>query len=180
MEVLCLEFINTEWYSKHDGADECLYNFEWIKNFCDKWDIKQPCFCDQSCEKLIKFRSELFQIMLQLSTEKKLSSANIKKLNKYLKKGKSKQSISYENSTFKLNVIPEIDDLEWMIYKISLSCANLLTTKPLEYLKKCANPDCDWIFYDDSKNHSRKWCDNKCASLMKVRKYRENKKNKAE
>ncbi len=40
-------------------------------------------------------------------------------------------------------------------------------------LKVCANPDCQWAFYDASRNRSGTWCDMSiCGSRVKMRAYR--------
>ncbi len=37
-------------------------------------------------------------------------------------------------------------------------------------LKACANPDCQWIYYDGSRNRSGRWCSmNECGEVMKSR-----------
>ena len=41
-------------------------------------------------------------------------------------------------------------------------------------LKACANPDCQWIYYDGSRNRSGRWCSmNECGDVMKARAYRQ-------
>jgi len=41
-------------------------------------------------------------------------------------------------------------------------------------LKACANPDCQWIYYDTSRNRSGRWCSmGECGDVMKARAYRE-------
>ncbi|WP_051640259.1 CGNR zinc finger domain-containing protein [Cellulomonas sp. URHE0023] len=41
-------------------------------------------------------------------------------------------------------------------------------------LKACANPDCQWVYYDSSRNRSGRWCSmNECGEVMKARAYRE-------
>lgn len=43
-----------------------------------------------------------------------------------------------------------------------------------ERLKACGNPDCEYAFFDHSKNHSGRWCDMaSCGNRMKARAYRE-------
>ena len=43
-----------------------------------------------------------------------------------------------------------------------------------ERLKACANEDCRWVFYDQSKNRSGNWCVMQiCGSRAKMRAYRE-------
>ncbi|MEZ0449278.1 CGNR zinc finger domain-containing protein [Cellulomonas sp. ICMP 17802] len=40
-------------------------------------------------------------------------------------------------------------------------------------LKACANPDCQWIYYDASRNRSGRWCSmDECGDVMKARAYR--------
>lgn len=40
-------------------------------------------------------------------------------------------------------------------------------------LKACGNPDCQWIFYDTSRNRSGRWCSmQECGAVMKSRAYR--------
>jgi predicted RNA-binding Zn ribbon-like protein len=43
-----------------------------------------------------------------------------------------------------------------------------------ERLKACPAEDCEWAFYDSSKNRSRTWCDMaECGNRAKARAYRE-------
>lgn len=43
-------------------------------------------------------------------------------------------------------------------------------------VKICANPDCGWVIYDESRNQTRRWCSAAdCGNLIKVRKHRRNK-----
>ena len=43
-----------------------------------------------------------------------------------------------------------------------------------ERLKACADPTCEWAFYDWSKNHSGAWCDMAvCGNRAKARAFRE-------
>jgi predicted RNA-binding Zn ribbon-like protein len=41
-------------------------------------------------------------------------------------------------------------------------------------LKGCANDNCQWLFYDQSKNRSKKWCEMQtCGNAINARAYRE-------
>jgi predicted RNA-binding Zn ribbon-like protein len=47
-------------------------------------------------------------------------------------------------------------------------------------LKACANEECQWVFYDASKNHSSSWCTMKmCGGQRKARAYRARRKAQA-
>jgi hypothetical protein len=43
----------------------------------------------------------------------------------------------------------------------------------LQRLKACANPDCQWVYFDASRNRSGRWCSmGECGDVMKARAYR--------
>jgi predicted RNA-binding Zn ribbon-like protein len=53
------------------------------------------------------------------------------------------------------------------------SYAALLTEANIDRVRVCANPDCSFMFYDGTRNASRRWCDAAiCGNLVKVRRYR--------
>lgn len=177
MDFLCLEFINSQWCDKHKQYKEQLENKEWTNTFYIKWNLPVLDNSAETINTLLNFRSFLFQVTLNLCLKNTISSQDLNKLNEYLKLGISYHKLSAADNHYNLNVVPQTSDVNWAMYQIVLSFTDLITKYQLKYLKKCGNPECDWIFYDDSKSHTRKWCDNTCASLMKVRKYRERKKN---
>lgn len=179
MDVLCLEFINSKWYETHKPYVEKLKDGEWLGQFCRKWALPVPDGSAQAVEALTRFRDEMREVALRFCAARALSPEDMETINARLLSGRPQKRLVPENGGFRLVDVPQSGDLDSFIYRIALSFSELLTQYPLEYLKKCENPDCGWIFYDDSKSHSRKWCDNRCASLMKVRKYRAGKKTKS-
>jgi predicted RNA-binding Zn ribbon-like protein len=64
---------------------------------------------------------------------------------------------------------PELDRLLW---PVANSAVELLTTGDLARIKACPE-GCTWLFYDLSKNGSRRWCSMEgCGSHAKMRRYR--------
>lgn len=65
--------------------------------------------------------------------------------------------------------------------------ARVLATLPaaasdgtLQRLKACANPDCEWAFYDTSRSRSGNWCVmNLCGARSKMSRYRDRNRNEA-
>jgi predicted RNA-binding Zn ribbon-like protein len=52
------------------------------------------------------------------------------------------------------------------------SAAELLTSEKIDQVKCCASDTCGWLFLDDTKNHSRRWCDMAdCGSQAKAKRY---------
>jgi predicted RNA-binding Zn ribbon-like protein len=62
--------------------------------------------------------------------------------------------------------------LEGPLWSVALSATRLLTTGELERVKECPTGEggCGWLFYDASKNKSRRWCSMAdCGSRVKMR-----------
>ncbi|MET8824360.1 CGNR zinc finger domain-containing protein [Streptomyces sp. NPDC004610] len=48
-------------------------------------------------------------------------------------------------------------------------------------LKSCDNPECRWLFYDESRNRTARWCSMRgCGSIVKARRYRDKQRRRAE
>ena len=53
------------------------------------------------------------------------------------------------------------------------SYAQLLVSGGIDRIKVCANPDCSFMFYDETRNRSRRWCEaSACGNLVRVRRHR--------
>ena len=54
-------------------------------------------------------------------------------------------------------------------------------TSQRDRLSFCANPACDWLFLDESRNHTRQWCSmGSCGSRAKMARYRSRKRGPSE
>lgn len=66
---------------------------------------------------------------------------------------------------------PELDRVIWPIVR---DAADLLTSDELQRVKECSGSDCSWLFVDQSRNRSRRWCDMAvCGNRSKVRRHYE-------
>jgi predicted RNA-binding Zn ribbon-like protein len=81
------------------------------------------------------------------------------------------------------------DDLRWgwkdrlkpeiMLYEIALSAAQSLTEDDMTRIRQC--PGCSWLFYDQSRNNSRTWCDMRfCGNRAKNKRFHERQKSEGE
>jgi predicted RNA-binding Zn ribbon-like protein len=62
--------------------------------------------------------------------------------------------------------------LERPLWPVARSAAELLTSSKLGRVKVCAGVGCGWMFLDESRNASRRWCDSRdCGNRERVRKH---------
>lgn len=81
------------------------------------------------------------------------------------------------NGGFQMEQASPITGWDQVIAQIARSFAELLVHEEVRRLKICDNDDCQWVFFDESRNRVRRWCDDKmCGNLMKVRRFRERQK----
>ena len=56
------------------------------------------------------------------------------------------------------------------LWQVAHAAVDLLTRGPLSRIKVCAN--CRWLFLDQSRNHSRRWCSMaECGTQIKQRRF---------
>lgn len=66
--------------------------------------------------------------------------------------------------------------LAQMLWPVARSAGELLTSPDLRRVRECAGATCNWLFVDQSKNRTRRWCDmQECGNVEKVRRYRRRK-----
>jgi hypothetical protein len=62
----------------------------------------------------------------------------------------------------------------WEAFVDDLVVALVELVRRRDRVSVCANPACRLVFVDDSRNRSRRWCDNAgCGNRVRVRRYRE-------
>jgi len=68
---------------------------------------------------------------------------------------------------------PDDHPLDAMLWPIARSAADLLTSADLDRVGQCADDrGCGWLFWDTSKNHTRRWCYMRdCGNRAKARRH---------
>lgn len=177
MDLLCLEFVNSSWYITHKFFSDPLRDNEWLIKLADKWNIKSlplPSIEDQV--KLIQMRSHFAEFLAKIANGINLRKSDIELINSYMADVSFCRLLQVENEEIKLIDIPVTRNWSWFMAEIAASFSNFYSSEAVNNLKLCQNPECGWFFIDESKSGKRKWCDDTCASLMKVRRFREKQK----
>ena len=64
--------------------------------------------------------------------------------------------------------------LDRMLWPVTRSAAELLTSTDSRKVRCCDGEDCGWLFLDTSRNGRRHWCDMRdCGNRAKVKRFRE-------
>jgi predicted RNA-binding Zn ribbon-like protein len=94
-------------------------------------------------------------------------------LNKSLGEALSRSQVVRKNGGFSWELRASQGDLDQMLWPVARSALDLLVSTELDTVRECAADDCAWLFLDESRNGSRRWCDMKvCGNRSKIRRFR--------
>ncbi|MEW5815173.1 MAG: CGNR zinc finger domain-containing protein, partial [Spirochaetota bacterium] len=141
---------------------------------------KNPAEYASLLKKGINLRETIFRIFSSVVNEKEPAPEDMHVFNTFLSETMMNASIQYENKSFswKFQAVGTPDSL---FYPVIRSAADLLLSEELLRVRKCADKCCGWLFIDNSKNRSRKWCNmSDCGNRAKARRYYQRKTGKKE
>lgn len=177
MDYLCLELVNSSWYITHKLFIDPMKDSKWLLLLAKKWNmngLKPPSTLE--IELLIRQRAVITALFRKLIEETTLEASDISAINDYMKDIAYKKKLLLSEDTYQLTIMPNSLTWDWFMAEVAASFALLYSSDYRKFLKICENPDCGWYFIDESKNHNRKWCDDTCSTLMKVRRFRQKQK----
>lgn len=177
MELLCLDIINSNrfgGYLAKPGKD-MLGNDDWLRTLIDKWnlDAEHP-IKDNDLKTLQELRDTMQQSVKSLNYNAQLCAKEFAKVNSILEKIPCRiQLVVDDDRKFMIKQTPLCGGWTHVIWSVAYSFARLMSEYDQTRIKICENKDCGWIFYDESKSRTRRWCDHKiCGNIMKVRRFR--------
>jgi len=183
---LCLDFVNT--------LDDRLGNppHELLNNYADlvSWSQQERLLTDEEAQHLLEqarqhpadaanvfqqaivLREALFRIFVAIADRASPEEADLTLLNGALSNAMCHACVVPKTEGFVWDWTDKEKILDRMLWQVAKSAANLLTSKHLDDVRVCAAEDCEWLFMDTSKNHSRRWCDMKsCGNRAKARRH---------
>lgn len=183
---LCLDFTNTVGSHGRERPDEYLNTFKDLVNWSQHADIltkreakkitqlaeKQPSKAKMVLNRAIELREAIYRIFSSAFDGKPPREEDIALFNDNLTRTMSNSLIIQTKDGFSWNSDGNKDDLDWILNPIIRSAAELLVSDELKRVRKCADPECGWLFLDVSRNKSRRWCDMKdCGNRAKASRF---------
>lgn len=176
MELLWIDFVNSFWrdWRGSGRSEDRLANTEWMRGFIAKWELPELELSNpDNIDRLRHLRELIGQMTGQLTSGEPIHSEQIDALNQILKQGPVVFQIAAREDGYKLSSTPLSNDIDQFTASITTSFAEWIGKGDHSRVRICENVDCLWVFYDDTKNRSKRYCDDRaCGNLMKVRRYR--------
>ena len=174
-DFACLGFVNSEWtdWRGHEGPTDRLGSREFWNRFLERWGMGTAGLGAPTRARLSDLR-RLRQIMrAALEKGRRPTRTELAWLDRRLASSPHHWSIGADGTGLTYRVVPSRPGWPAVTAALILSFSQLLNDADRSRIKKCANPDCSYLFYDISTNHSRRWCfSNVCGNLIHVREFR--------
>lgn len=175
MESACLDFLNSEFRDfRGRWVRDDLLQPTWLEAFLVRWNLQVSEAADAPpLDLLLALRTLLQRIVEVLASGNQPSMTDMSALNAYLLNAPLQRHLLQEGQQYRLAMIPLERNWHWVHAEIVASFAELLVKHDPLRLKVCANEHCRYVFYDESKSRTRRYCTiDKCANLVKVRRFR--------
>ncbi len=183
---LCLDFANTLEDRASDIPRELLTTYDDLIAWAEQAQVVR---CEQARELLAEaeshdgkaeqilrrardWREALYRIFFTLAEGEDPQEADLHLLNAALREAMVHARIMPGRGGFTWSWDIEKHTLDWPLWPVIRSAADLLTSEDIHAVRVCAADDCNWLFLDTSKNQSRRWCNMKtCGNRAKARKH---------
>ena len=191
--VLCLDFTNTaSWHASHRNTEH-LNDFGDLLRWSNECEIigphtelvlsegaeRNPAGALTILTRARKLREGLYRIFVAVNQRKSPSRSDMQLLNETLDQAPLRFEVQYEESGFSGKRTTGGSEFATVLGPVAWSAAELLTSENLDRIKRCADDTCGWLFLDNTKNRSRRWCDmGDCGSRAKAKRYYQRKTKK--
>ena len=181
---LSLDLINSEHFDfrGRKGVQDNLTNPEWVIAFAQHWHLPVASAPDAlAMAALLALRTLLRQMFEATVAGLPVTDARLEELNAFLALTPVMRRVQRSDNGVRLQTIMLHEGWTAVVSQVAASWVDVLERISPERLKICANPDCHWVFIDQSHNLSRCWCRQwACGNLMKVRQFRVRARNRSE
>ncbi len=180
MDSICLDFINSEFRDfRGRWVRDDLQQPGWLEHFLVKWGLQVDRSPNAATITTLVSLRTLLRSMIEALVEGQIADHDQAALNVVLLKMPLNRRLIKDIEGYRLEMVPLKRDWDWVQAEVAASFAHLLANQDPRRLKICANTNCRGVFYDESKSRTRLYCtSDKCANLLKARRYRARHKNK--
>jgi len=170
---LCLEFVNTRYWRGQETPTETLNSAEdlgaWAASNVSK--EARP-LGRREFERAIEARETIWRVFDTTARGKPPAAPDLEALNGLLAASPARTMLRRERTGFSWDVDMRSATALSQLAPVLWSAGDLLTGNKLDKVRRCANPECGWLFFDDSRAGKRRWCSmSSCGNRAKARRH---------
>lgn len=184
--ALCLDFVNTvSWRGKSDPTENLPEPASWLKWIGENRLVSESAMAELkrradlwpaelagAHRRAVEFRESLYNLLAAFSQNTQPIGIDEAAVQEVLDDALEGLKLDMKSHPWKWRL--ETTGVSWdaALHPIALSAAQLLTSGWADRLHVCERDECQWLFLDLTKNHSRKWCSMEtCGNVIKARRH---------
>jgi len=125
-------------------------------------------------ERARELREAIYRIWVAEAHQEQPPVEDVELLNSVLARALGHQRLDRQGHRYALNWRDD-DALESILWRVVKSAVDLLTSEEAKLVRQCeafATSDCAWLFIDETRNRSRRWCSmTSCGNRAKARRH---------
>ena len=182
---LALEFANTRYWRGRETHTEALNSPDDLLKWCADtkipdaaveqlraWWQQHPHHAEEAFAEALELREALYRIFRNIAEEAEPAVADLKVLNRALSEAPSRTHLVRSNGGYAWVLSDPKLDAASLLAPVIWAAGDLLIEPARIKVRRCANDECVWLFLDDSKSGTRRWCDMKaCGNRAKAHRH---------
>ena len=184
----CFDFVNTEVNVKGERRDLLTDFGTWLawlvqarviddetaRTLGDRWAGKPA--GDHALSEVREFRRALRETVERIARGTSIPLQVIEAINRRLRERTGYIEMTKVRGGFTKRVHAEFSEPSDLLVPMAEAAADFLCDAEFSLIRRCENQRCILFFYDQTKNHSRRWCSMQwCGNRMKVAAFYERK-----
>jgi predicted RNA-binding Zn ribbon-like protein len=185
-EDLCLNYANTLSWRGSDEPVEKLHDLADILRWSQRSGVVRPAAIQQltrwsrhhqaaAAELLgqaIAIREAMFRIFSAIAVGAAIPAKDFAVLKAALAEAPGRDQLARVGERCGWRVESGELSVARVLAPVLWSAGDLMLNAPSRPIRRCANEECLWLFIDQSKNSTRRWCDmNSCGNRAKARRH---------
>jgi predicted RNA-binding Zn ribbon-like protein len=165
---LCLEFANTaDWHASGHPVEN-IYSYQNLVEWAVRIGIRSP----EAAEEF-ELREAIYAIFVAIAKQSAPAPSDLAILNEALPHAFTLPEIVPVGAGYGWRWRGDESGLDGILWPIVRSAARLLTDGEHSRIGQCADDrGCGYLFYDTSRNRSRRWCDmSSCGNRAKSQRH---------
>src|ERR687890_1893798 len=188
--VVCFDFVNTVGSRLTDRHSEYLRSYEDLLDWAGQAGLLAPEETEdlfrqarldpkgarETLSRALALREAIHGVVSRAIAGESQDESDLSVLNRELSIALSHLRVAAADGEYSWGWERSGDDgearLDSPLWPVAQSAAELLTSERLGRVKVCAGDGCGWVFLDESRNTSRRWCDSRdCGNRERVRRH---------
>jgi predicted RNA-binding Zn ribbon-like protein len=183
---LCLDFANTLCWRGSDPPSEALRGLDDLLAWCTaagvqdgpvidrlgSWWRAHPVRGTEVFAEAIGLREAIYRILTAAARSGEPKLTDLDGLNCALSAAPARLRLKHHDGGYTWQIRQPAPSVALLLAPVLWSAGDLLTQPGLRRVRQCANDKCLWLFLDDSKSGTRRWCSmSMCGNRAKARRH---------